>query len=79
MTGAGKANSAVKTSFIFVLVALLLFPASVLAQQPAFDVLIKNGTVYDGSGGPAKKTDIGISGDRIVAIGNLKKATATTI
>lgn len=43
-----------------------------------FDLLIQNGTVIDGSGGPAKRADVGINGDRIVAIGTLPDASAKT-
>jgi N-acyl-D-amino-acid deacylase len=49
------------------------------AQQPAgsqsFDILIKNGKILDGTGSPWYSADIGISGDRIVAIGKLSGAT----
>src|SRR5262249_32888489 len=39
-------------------------------DQPApFDLLIKNGHILDGGGGPWYAADIGIRGDRIVAIG----------
>ncbi|HOA72294.1 MAG TPA: D-aminoacylase [Phycisphaerae bacterium] len=33
-----------------------------------YDVLIRNGMVYDGSGSPGEPGDVGISGDRIVAV-----------
>jgi N-acyl-D-amino-acid deacylase len=39
-----------------------------------FDVVIKDGTIYDGTGMPPSRADIGIKGDRIVAIGNLASA-----
>jgi N-acyl-D-amino-acid deacylase len=45
----------------------------------SFDVIIKGGTVYDGTGRPGVKTDVGIKGDRIVAVGNLSRSTAPTI
>jgi len=54
--------------------------ASLPAQAPrTFDVLIRHGRVLDGSGNPWVRTDIGIRGDRIVAMGDLSDATATTI
>jgi len=37
-----------------------------------FDVIIKNGMIIDGTGKPAFHGDIGIVGEKIVAIGNLK-------
>src|SRR5215212_2916872 len=45
----------------------------------SFDVIIRNGTVYDGTGRPPVKADVGITGDRISAVGNLSRATAPTI
>ncbi len=36
-----------------------------------YDILIRNGTLIDGSGAAARKSDIAIIGDRIAAIGNL--------
>lgn len=33
-----------------------------------FDLIIRNGTVIDGSGGPARRADIGIVGDKIVEV-----------
>jgi N-acyl-D-amino-acid deacylase len=49
------------------------------SQPQSFDIIIKGGTVYDGTGGPGVKADVGIKGDRIAAIGNLSRAIATTI
>ena len=48
-------------------------------KPQVFDILIKNGTVYDGTGKPGKRVDVGIRGDKIVAVGNLSKAKAQTI
>ena len=41
-----------------------------------YDLVIRNGTVYDGSGGAPVKADIGIRDDRIADIGDLSKASA---
>lgn len=41
-----------------------------------FDRIIKNGTVYDGSGKPAFSADVGITGGTVAAIGDLRAATA---
>jgi len=46
-------------------------------EREAFDVVIRNGHVVDGAGGPWYAADLGIRGDRIVAIGNLDGAQAT--
>ncbi len=42
----------------------------------SFDVIIRGGTVYDGTGGPPKRADVGIRGDRIAAVGDLSRASA---
>ena len=44
-----------------------------------YDVLIRNGTVYDGSGNEPFMGDVAIAADEIVAVGNLKSATADLI
>ena len=53
--------------------------SSSFAQQSSppqtFDILIKNGKVLDGTGNPWYSADLGIRGDRIVAIGKLSSAT----
>lgn len=42
-------------------------------------ILIKNGLLVDGTGKPARKTDILISGDKISAIGNLPNKKAAIV
>ena len=46
------------------------------SAAPVFDLLILDGRVVDGTGAPWFQADVGISGDRIAAIGKLKSATA---
>ena len=48
------------------------------SPQKKFDTIIRNGTVYDGNGGAAMNTDIGINSDTIAFIGDLKNAQANT-
>jgi N-acyl-D-amino-acid deacylase len=48
-------------------------------QAPAFDVVIRGGTVYDGTGGAGRRVDVGIKGDRIAAVGDLSTASAAAI
>jgi N-acyl-D-amino-acid deacylase len=42
----------------------------------SFDLVLKGGTVFDGSGKPGFVSDVGVRGDRVVAVGDLSKATA---
>ena len=46
---------------------------------PQFDLLVRGGQVLDGRGTPARRADIGVNGDRIVALGDLAAATAATV
>lgn len=49
------------------------------SRAQSFDVIIRGGTVYDGTGGSPRRADVGIKGDRIAAVGNLDGATAPTV
>ena len=40
------------------------------AAQPQFDIIIRGGMVYDGTGRAPVRSDVGIKGDRIAAVGN---------
>jgi len=55
----------------------LVIVSSAFAQE--FDVLIKNGAVYDGAGAEAQHVDLAIKGDRIAGLGDFKSAKAKTI
>lgn len=66
-------------SFAILLIALLVVNGNGQhQQQPAYDIIIRNGTVYDGTGRAGRRVDVGIKGDQIAAIGDLSKAKAET-
>ncbi|HEX4863420.1 MAG TPA: amidohydrolase family protein, partial [Acidimicrobiales bacterium] len=44
-----------------------------------FDVVIRGGTVIDGTGAPARRADVGIAGDRIVAVDGSKVRGGTEL
>lgn len=46
------------------------------AADGEFDLLIHGGRVLDGTGAPARSADVGVRGDRIAAVGDLKNARA---
>ena len=56
--------------------ALAVSEAATAQLPPSFDVLIKGGTVYDGSGAEGRAADVAIRGDRIVGVGDLPRASA---
>ena len=62
---------------LVVLLTSLVATAVVAAPPAAFDLVIANGRIIDGTGSPWYAADIGIKAGRIVAIGRLGKAPAT--
>jgi N-acyl-D-amino-acid deacylase len=70
---------------ISAIAAMLLAPSlsaerSSSSQNGAeFNVIIKGGTVYDGTGAEPKHADVAIRGDRITAIGDFAAAHARTV
>jgi len=64
----------------FLCATLLLVSAVPAAELPEkFDVVIKNGTVYDGTGSEGHKADVAIRGDRIVGVGDFQNSSATNV
>jgi N-acyl-D-amino-acid deacylase len=62
----------------YLIFTLIVSFAQIVSAGPPFDVIIKGGTVYDGTGAEGRVTDIAIRGDRIAGIGDLANATAKT-
>jgi len=60
-------------------VMLVVSLITINCGQKQYDILILNGSVIDGSGKKAFQSDIGISGDKIIALGDLKDESASTI
>lgn len=59
-------------------VILLLVATMTAFSQSSYDVIIRGGMVYDGSGGAPRKADVGIIGDKVAKVGDLSKAKAET-
>ncbi len=49
------------------------------SQPPDYDLVIRGGTVFDGSGKPGIVADVAVRGDRIVAVGNANGKAARTV
>jgi len=66
-------------------ISVLLFSCSPKKEAPVqnnqrnnqYDVIIRNGTIYDGSGGAPFQGDVAVRGDMIAAVGNLSGASGT--
>jgi len=47
------------------------FPGARFRVVQEFDLIVKNGTILDGTGGPEWQADLGVAGDTIAAIGSI--------
>jgi N-acyl-D-amino-acid deacylase len=50
-----------------------------IATSQIYDVVVRGGTVYDGSGAPGVRADVALRGDRIAAIGTIIERGATEL
>ena len=57
---------------LLLLCSSMLVSASAVAQAPAYDLIVRGGTIYDGSGKPPVVGDVAIKDDRIVAVGKVE-------
>ena len=62
---------------ILILIGAAVAPA--MQSQESFDVIIRGGSVYDGSGSAPRRADVGLRGDQISAVGDLSGAKAGNI
>jgi N-acyl-D-amino-acid deacylase len=65
----------------FITTILILIGAAVAAAmqpQESFDVIIRGGHVYDGTGAAPRRADVALRGDQIAAVGDLSGAQAAT-
>ncbi len=68
------------TRFLTLSLIIVALTSSCSESQPVdYDLVIRGGTVFDGSGTPGVVGDIGIRGDRIVAIGDIDGRGTRTI
>jgi len=57
---------------LFLCTVLLIVSAGFFGRSKTYDVVIKSGDIYDGSGSPSYVADVGIKNGHIKAIGNLE-------
>ncbi len=48
-------------------------------QPPSYDVIIRGGMVYDGTGAAGRRADVGIQGDRVASVGDLTAARGSAV
>ena len=68
------------TAFLAGALALIVLPHVSAAQSsaPAYDIILRGGTVVDGTGGPRRRADVAITRGHIARVGDLARATART-
>jgi N-acyl-D-amino-acid deacylase len=62
-----------------ILSALLILLVTSSSWAQTLDLVIRNGSVLDGTGSPAQQVDIGIRGDRVVLIGKKIRQKASRV
>ena len=68
-------------SIVFVIATLVVSTScrtTAPGTAPGYDVIIRGGNVYDGSGAAPVRADVGLRGDEIVTIGDLSQAKAAS-
>lgn len=60
---------------VWLVISILIAGSSARAAEPAYDLVIRNGRVIDGTGNPWFHGDLAIRGERIVAIGRIPAGT----
>jgi N-acyl-D-amino-acid deacylase len=66
-------------SFLTIVFAMFAQEQSQSPGTAEFDVIIKGGTVYDGTSAEPQQADVAIHGDRIAGVGDFKSAKAKTV
>jgi N-acyl-D-amino-acid deacylase len=62
---------------VFAAAGVFLLGAGSSRQTTPFDVIIRGGTLYDGTGSQGRRADVGLRGDLIGAVGDLAGMPAT--
>jgi N-acyl-D-amino-acid deacylase len=62
------------TALVLIAVMILMFANVIRAEDTQYDIILKNGMIYDGSGKEPYKGDLAINGDKIVAVGKIENA-----
>src|SRR5438093_3545146 len=74
-----KQNSPWVAAFLSIVFAMSAQEPSPSPPRADFDVIIRGGTVYDGTGTEPRQADVAIRGDRIAGVGDFKAAKAKTV
>ncbi len=62
------------TVLCFIAVMILISADLIRAEETEYDIILRNGMIYDGSGKEPYKGDVAIKGDKIAAVGKIENA-----
>ncbi len=79
VTGTMKQHLLLVGVFLTIVFAMFAQDRSPSPSPADFDVIIKGGTVYDGTGAEPRQVDVAIRGDRIAGVGDFKSARAKNV
>ena len=79
VTGTMKQHLLLVGVFLTIVFAMFAQDRSPSPSPADFDVIIKGGTVYDGTGAEPHQVDVAIRGDRIAGVGDFKSARAKNV
>ncbi|HSC27203.1 MAG TPA: D-aminoacylase [Vicinamibacterales bacterium] len=68
-----------RVSLVLALLTTLALPAAAPVQLQTFDLVIRNGTVYDGTGAVGRLADVAVRGDRIAGVGDFGSMAADAV
>jgi N-acyl-D-amino-acid deacylase len=66
-------------TFLTIVFGMFATQLSLSTPEENFDVIIRNGTIYDGTGAEPRQADVAIRGDRIAGVGDFKSAKANKV
>jgi N-acyl-D-amino-acid deacylase len=83
MNDQSRSFRAVSSQLLVTFLSLFALPLQLSGAEPEstdkFDIVIKGGTLYDGTGEKPRVTDVAIRGDRVAGVGNFSAAKAQTV
>jgi N-acyl-D-aspartate/D-glutamate deacylase len=60
----------------FIAFSVTAIAAACAPREAPYDLIVRGGSLVDGTGAPPRRADVGVRGDRIAAVGDLAIATA---
>ena len=79
LVGSREPGAGIRFATLGALAAVCVLAAGCEQNARRYDLIVRGGEVLDGTGQPARRADVGVTGDRITAIGDLASAQAARV